>query len=247
MAAQVTVGDREITVRRFSGRRFRAMLGVIAEVMRKYPEIARQMAAFDREFSEENRVEIPRAVAEANFDDAKKISDAAWEAAGHTFVRKPSASWEERIMAVFPQVFETAEEQLTIVIGLIAMSNSEVKQARRDDNLAERVREVGDDLMDDGDFDELAALVAAGIEVFAEQYETQRERLGKAAGRVQGLFSTGTPTPETEETTTVESDGSTDPTTSNSPSSTGSPEPTDGEPSRSSTTSSGMTPAASSA
>jgi hypothetical protein len=153
-------------------------------------------------------------------DPLGHMTEEDWAASGNKLRRPRTPRVEEQIVAILPMALELAEEQIAKLLGLIAMSNSDIKRYGREGSLWEKAAELGDDLLD-ADLNELVELAVVAGESLRDEYQMKvRDRLGERMGamlRLLGLdVGAGRESSETRSTTSPTS-------------STDSPTPTDGE------------------
>lgn len=259
---EVRVGERTITVGRFKGYKATRIMQEAAKLGRRYPRIGKDLAAFREEYRETHTLELTRTQAELRFgDEAREISDKAWEQMNGILRLPQTPSLEEQLMAVYPQIIETAQDQLVQLIGLLALGNGDARDAWEeggDEAVDEAARKLGNDLLFDADAEEVFELVLAGVEVGKAQFGPLGARVRALATQI-GIQRTPEPpkaeeTPQTdqestqEQTTEPETEPSPTPPPSSQtspPSSTDSPRPTDGPHEQRSTRSPGSPSAAS--
>lgn len=241
---EVRVGDRNVTIGRFRGYKATKLMQEAAAIGKRYPRIGKDLAAFKREYAEENAITLSRTEAEYQLGErAKAITDKAWDQVGGELRLRRTPSAEEQVIRVFPDLLEHAQTGVVRILALLAASNDELRAAwdEGDDKAVDEMLDAkGADLLFDADAEELLNLALAGAEVGRAQFAPLRERLGKLTAQL-GL--TQTPSESTSEPTTMEKDepSPTTPPSSETrqPSSTDSPRPTDGLPERHSSESPG--------
>jgi hypothetical protein len=196
------------------------------------PGLLDKRAAFVRAYEATNYIELDRAQATLRYgapvavqtvsgdfvrdEDGKletvpspilAMSEEAWAQSGHKLRLPKSPTETEILWALFPDVFEQAENLITQLLALVLMPNQDVKRYARDGSLDEMMQEAGDELLDDALGDELLEVAAAAGEVIDDQLIRKARalnadgRLGKL-GSLIGMEPTtttsspGTPTPE---------------------------------------------------
>jgi hypothetical protein len=242
---EVRVGDRTVIVGRFRGYKATKMMQEAAAIGRRYPKIGKDLAAFKQAYGDENQIALDRAAAEFKLGEAaREISDKAWDSSGGVIRLRKSPTFEEQIVAIFPDLFEHAQQHVVRLLALVAASNSELREAYDDGDDAgvdRMLEQRGRDLLFEADAEELLDLALAGVEVGKAQFAPMRERLGKLMGQL-GLQTA--PTTETAPDPATTAKPSASPTTpprseTRPPSSTDSPAPTAGPPTPSSSVSPG--------
>ncbi len=164
------------------------------------------------------------------------MTEADWEKAGHKLRIPRSPSMGEILAHLFPDIVDAAEEYVVQLLALIVMKNADVKRYGRqsNDELTARLKELGDDLLDDGSVAELVELAVVGGESISEEYSNKAAQLGNRAGnalRLVGVrWNPSRREPETspEVAETESGDSETTSSNSNSTSSNGSPTLTGG-------------------
>jgi hypothetical protein len=134
-----------------------------------------------------------------------------------------SPSEEERWLNGFRMGFDLAENELTGLLALVVIPNRDLKQAKRDDAVEQKLKELGEELLFEGSIGELIELASLAIEVVKEELRSHEEALGKLKALYRradaGAIST-----ESGSSTQASIPSSESARTSSTPS----PEPTDG-------------------
>jgi len=150
-------------------------------------------------------------------DPLGHLSEQDWAASGNMLRRPRSPRAEEQVLVILPDVLAAAEDQLAKLLGLIAMSNKDVKRAGRDGTLWEKAAEIGDEILD-ADLNEIVELAVVAGESLREEFRVKiRERLGERLVQVARLFGFDLGPTSSEKPSMTSPDSSTD-----------SPPPTDG-------------------
>jgi hypothetical protein len=244
---KVTVGDVEYVVGRFRGYKATRIAGEVAKIVRRYPKIGKDLAAFRREYAEENVIELKRTEAEWRLGaEAQRISDKAWETSGGTLRLRQAPTPQEQLMHVFPDVFEIAEKAVGRILALLVVENDELEEAYDSDSVDQVLDDLAKRLLFGGDAAELLELAVAGEEVARGQFEPLKDKAGKLLAQIGLRQETPTPDSEPSSNEPSESESKSSPATreqeseasstssTSSPtspsSSTDSPTPTDGSP-----------------
>lgn len=240
---EVRVGTRKIIVGRFKGYKATKLMREAAQLARHYPKVGKQIATYKRDYAAENMIELDRAEAEYRLgDQARQISDKAWDSAGGKIRLGRTPTTEEQIVAVFPDLLEEAEDRVIRVLALVGASNEDLRRAwdeGGDEAVDKLLEEQGAELLFEADAGELVELALAATEVGRAQFAPLRQRLA-SLGEQLGLTPAPMPATETEdapEPTTTATEPAASPTSPPSSettqsSSTDSPRPTDGQPAR---------------
>lgn len=250
ISRNVKVGDREIAIARFRGFKAQRVMREAAKIGRAYPDLAKRLGEFDQAYADDYAHRLSRPEAEMRFgDEARKISEEAWEQTGGVLPLKRLPNAWERLGAVWPEVMDVAEREVGSLLAIVSLTNEELKEADHADRVDEAIEDRRGELMHDGDVEDLMNLAIAGYEVARAQFAPLVAKaapllatlgLGMTTGVPEPTTSDTSPipTPETEETEIEEeSDSPTPPSSSQTrgSSSTDSEPPTDGTERQSST------------
>lgn len=236
---EVTVGGRSYRIARFRGLKAQIILRLSAQIGRKYPKLATQVAEFEQAYIEENKVRLSRTEAELRYgEDAAKITDEAWETTEGEIALKRMPSPLERFAAIWPEIFEAAEEPAMNLIAVLSLSNEELADADDKDEIDETIKARRKLLFHNGEAEEIIELAVAGIGVARGQFAPLVERVIEPVMNLFGLTmgglmpTTSSTSPEEEEpssSSATSKDSETSPS-----SSTASEPPTAGDGERSS-------------
>ncbi len=196
-------------------------------------------------------VQVLIADEEASIQDWQRMLTGALADTDSITVPK-SPSGQQKWMAGFPKVWELAEAEATMLLGLLLIEDDDLKAAR-DENRAEKaIMDMGEQALDELEVDEVGDLVVTAAEYALHRYRPRMARLGDRVEALQGTLtpSQDEPTERATQDPVLGPDrrqlepsiGSVERTTSDSPSaesSTDSPPRTDGPPIESSTASPG--------
>lgn len=236
----VKVGELTIELARFRGFKAQRIMREASKIGRAYPEISARAAEFERAYTEDNALRLSRPEAEMRYgEDAREISEQAWEASGGVLALKQVPSAWERLGAIWPELMDVAEREVGNLLAVSSLSNEELEEADNADRVEEAIAERRKELMHRGEVEELFDLARAAYEVAREQFAPLVATLAPLLSRIGLEMTTDTrepttsgtsPTPETE---TEEEDAPASPSPPSSSetkgsSSTDSPPPTDG-------------------
>jgi hypothetical protein len=160
-------------------------------------------------------------------DPLGHITDADWAASNNKLRQPRSPSFAEQVVAILPLAIELAEDEVSKMLGLIAMPNGDVRRHGREglDALWDKAAELGDEILD-APMDQVIELAVVAGESVEETYRLKVvDRLGGRLTAIAKLFGISIPTPDEIGNET----SSTEASTTNQTSSTDSPLPTDGE------------------
>lgn len=98
----------------------------------------------------------------------------------------PQAPSDEEVLArMFPLVWGTVKDDVLNILALLLVSNEDLRQADRDDNVQELLDEASDELAYNADLEELVAFVAVAIEMVAG--EIKKAGVGKLLAKTRAL------------------------------------------------------------
>lgn len=182
-------------------------------------------------------------------DPLGHMTEEDWAASGQKLRQPRTPTTQEAFFAIFPDVLDLAENEVSKLLALIAMPDSEVKRHARTGDLWDVLAEQGDELLD-APLHQLVELMVVAGETLQEQYATQvADKLGprvRAAARLIGLKL---PDPKVSEPSTDATGSATsndEPSKTRPNSSTDSPPPTGGPSEQPSTEPAGVASSASS-
>lgn len=184
----VEIGDETHHIRRFSAYKFFEASELVAQIFELVPQVVGEIGDFVREWQDSQAVRMQRATAELRYDDAKKISEEAWQAADHALELPGDEPTREALLArVFPLVFRQARGPVVDLVALALTSNDELRKA--DEEMVSRdelygpsgaVGKVRTKLLHDAyPADHVAVLVAAVEQVVEEGRHVDKDALGK--------------------------------------------------------------------
>lgn len=217
---EVRIGERNVTIPRFSAFKIARSGRLIAQIAKAYPTVMFDVAKFERDYETQNAVRITKTMAQLPRFESLALADEDFE--GKKYVELPrSPSKAQMFASVFPQIMEAAEGDVMTLFALVLAPNKELEEADENDAVDEYLKKSTKALLHEAFADQLldAAIVVA--QVLADQFANKIDEVGKAAASLQGQMS-----PEANSTNSPES-------------STDSPTPTDGNETESSTGSSG--------
>jgi hypothetical protein len=163
----VQVNGETRRIEPFSGRKVNRTMRLLKRITREVPGLLDKRAAFVRAYEETNYIELDRAQATLRYgapvavqtvsgdfvrdEDGKletvpspilAMSEEAWAQSGHKLRLPKSPTETEILWALFPDVFEQAENLITQLLALVLMPNQDVKRYARDGSLDEMMQEA---------------------------------------------------------------------------------------------------------
>lgn len=240
----VTVGDTSYNIARFKGFKALNIGRIVKDITRQVPEIAEAMAAFTRKYEHDNAVRITREMSVLPrfkpMFDGLAFTDEDWQRCGGAVEIPQPPDTGTVIAAVFPLVFDQAEEHLLNLIAWCAAPNSELREADEGEGVDQYIANLRKKLLHEGDLDELIDLTIASTEVVMDQFTGKMGKLqlliSAFTGRLENLQRSTTPGDQDDSV-----DDDSEPTSTTKPNlSTDSEAPTDGPVATPSTPSSGV-------
>lgn len=192
----VTLADREVRIEPFSGRKATRVLRLLSDIGKQAPELLRKRAEFRHEYSQQNVLTLSRADAHARYGDRlQHMTEADWDASEGVVKIAALPSWEEELVALWPDALDSAEHLVVQLLALLQMGNADVKRYARDGSLngpEGKLAEIGDDLLDE-DAAQLLELAVVASEAIDGQFRAKVEGLGDRLGNLGQLFGIGRP------------------------------------------------------
>lgn len=268
LTREIKVGSRTLTIEAFSTRRTTHVFKAVADLFKRYRNLEGDLRRARDTYIEDNPQDVTRVqcrymiaqydglAAKAETDRERELYEGVkrrWEeiltldlAERESFSMPPDNIPGEAIwIPVFPQALENAEEEVARLIGLVAFSNEEFGNKRKEARsegvaLADVLLEKGDEILDDSTPDEVLELLQVGSELFLGDMNARKERVGKIRAIYADVFQPAAQIVD-DQPTSPTSD-STSGSEATSPSSTDSPADTDGQKTTSSTESRSVVP-----
>lgn len=258
MATTVQIGGRDIAVQRFTLAKAMRVLTLLSIIQKSIPQISKEIAAFRREYEEENvlvldrvqaKVEFrPKPILAANGDVATNpqtgeallsqspidaMTDADWQSAGNSLRIRKSPSPTELMMAMFPFAIQHAEQPVMRLLALVTFDNDQVTQFIGRDEIWEQVDQRIRDVIAPAPLEDLMELAVVVGETLEGQVMQKAKQLGGRTGNLLRLLGIEQPA----QTSTSEPETSTTSSEQPEPQSTVSASPTPvistGDPTRS--------------
>lgn len=251
--SSVTVNGQEITIERFTLTKGMRVITLLQLIQKMVPQISKEIAEFKREYSATNVIELDRVQAKMRYgptpivnedgdvqlDNAggvmtiaspiDRMSEEDWERSGHVLRLRQAPSNEELMLAMFPLVYEHAEQPLLRLLALVSMPNADVERfaAESGDKLWSEVDVFAARVIGPAYLDEIMELAVTAAEQVEGQVMTKAKGLGERVGKLAGLFGMRmTATSSATSTTSNESpEQPSSPSASDSPASSTGPQP----------------------
>lgn len=228
----VEVGGREYTLAPLSGRRAFAAFRLVSAITSKVGDVQLKMARYERDYEMANALRLtPSTAWMPGLPPAiQAMTREDWEARGGVLEIPQPPSQLQIIAAILPDVLAAAEEEVLQLLALAIVDNDSFGNAVINGGQGALLNTKRDELLRDCDLDDLVELIDAVVGHLGDQLKG----VAAKSGNVRRLLRLE-PDKETPETARdpEPSAAATDGTKPDS--STGSEEPTAGDPDRSST------------
>lgn len=219
----VKVHDRDVNIERFTMQKAMRVITLLGIVEKSIPEITKLAADYRREYRENNVIELDRAQARMEYgprpvlDESgavamnedgtvvtmpsplDSLTDEDWERSGQKLRFHQSPSTMEVMLAVFPSVYEKAEQPVLRLLALVAMRNDDVSRYVKDGTIWDKVDEFAQEVIEPALLEEVMELAVAAGEQIEGQVMSKAKSLGARAGKLGKAFGLVTDTPEQTE------------------------------------------------
>lgn len=226
----VKVGGRDVHLERFTVAKAMRVMTLLSVIQKQVPSLNKELAAFRSEYRKANSIELDRVQAKMRYgpqpvlDDEgepimqdgeivtiaspiDRMTEQDWERAGQVLRLPQSPTPTETLVAMFPTVYEAAEQPVQRLLAIVAMPNDDVTRHVRNGTIWDEVDRFADEVIAPAYLDEIMELAVAAGEVIDDQVMSKAKGLGERAGnllRLAGIQTTtsedsGSP-PETSET-----------------------------------------------
>lgn len=214
---EVTVGDRTYPLPALNGFKAVRAARLVAEVAKCAPAVTDKLAQLRADYAGVNALVVTPALAklprfqrtvvdeQGNEHEEPLFTDADFEAAGGEVRIPQDPPVTDQIIAVFPIVFDAAEQQVVELFALLTAPNSELADADEAGTVDDYLKKNGRKLLHAATLDQLLDLAVAAAEVITEALTKDGgSALGKAMGVMQATDQEP-PTAAQNSTTTAES------------------------------------------
>lgn len=226
MSRQVEIGGEVYTIQPFSPRKVIIATGMISRGGGTFRQVARELAAFVREYREQNASIVTRSMAVlppySENEVIASMTVEAWEKAGGQIEVRRDPTALEQAAVVLPIAFEQAEDEVSRLLALLLIPNGDLASAAKAGTAKEVLSEWADKVLDAGDFGDVLNLVDVALIVLREELSGKEQVVERIKTTVRTML--GMDSPSDRESEDPQGDGS----TKRSPSSISSDEPTDG-------------------
>jgi hypothetical protein len=233
MPRDVSLGDLG-TLHVGSFRAFKAVHvgALISNASTKAEAVWEAYEAFKRDYRAANRQRVPEEVVTIqNWN----VADSAWKVddTGQRYIEIPQVPDDNQvILHIFEQAFTTARTEVTRLLGLIVIPNSELETAEAEgDQAVQNVLDnKGREVLRKATTGEIIRLLAATVDAVRDELEQQKAELGKLQSLWRRTRSSAPPDEADETQGETTSPDSTTPPDDSSDSSTPSAPPTEAGP-----------------
>lgn len=174
IARKVTIGDTEYTIRPFKGFKFVRAGRIVAQISNQWKAVIEALGEFTREYESLNSLRITRDMARQR--EVFGLTDDMFEGKEYVEVPQPPST-EEQVIGVLPKVLDMAENQVLQILALIVIEDNRLREAQTNGTVDEVLKELGGDLMFQGEMQELTELGIVAWEVVNEQFEGKGDKL----------------------------------------------------------------------
>jgi hypothetical protein len=176
---EVRIGERNVTIPRFSAFKIVRSGRLIAKIAKAYPTIMFDVAKFERDYETANAVRITKTMAQLPRFVPLGLTDADFE--GREYVEIPNSpnDWQ-RFASVFPEVMSVGEEDVVSLLALVLAPNKELEEEDESDSVDEYLRKKGKALLHEAEGDQLLDACIAVAEVLKEQFASKIDEAGNA-------------------------------------------------------------------
>lgn len=221
----VQIHNRQVEIQRFTLRKAMRVITLLGIIEKQIPEFTRLAAEYRREYRAANVLEMDRAQARLEYGERPVVdengnvvfredgsvatlpslldsmSEQDWERSGQKLRFHQSPSGNEVLLAVFPQMYEQAEQPILRLLALVAMSNDDVTKYVADGTIWDEVDRFAEEVIAPALLEEVMELAVAAAEEVEGQVMQKAQKLEGRLGKLLAAFGRGTPdaTPTAEE------------------------------------------------
>lgn len=215
----VHINGQDITIERMTLTKAMRVITLLSLIQKRVPEINRAMGEFRRAYVNENADELTRTEAKLRFgpqpvlgddgevmlrDDGEvlvlpspidRMTEQDWEQSGQVLKLRRQPSNTELLTAMFPLVYEHAEELVLRLLALVSMPNADVDRYVRSGEIKERMDERAQEVIAPAFLEEVMELAVTCAEQVEGQVMAKARELGDRTGKLRQLFGMGTTKP----------------------------------------------------
>lgn len=206
---EVRIGERNVTIPRFSAFKIVRAGRLIAKIAKAYPTIMFDVAKFERDYETANAVRITKSMAQLPRFVPLGLTDADFE--GREYVEIPNSpnDWQ-RFAAVFPEVMTVGEEDVVSLLALILAPNVELEEEDENDNVDEYLRKKGKALLHEAEGDQLFDACIRVAEVLQDQFASKIDEAGNAIAGLTNRAVSPAANGNNSQNSSIDSDAPTD-------------------------------------
>lgn len=196
---EVTVGDRTYALPALNGFKAVRAARLVSEVAKCAPAVTDKLTQLRKDYAGVNALVVTPTLAklprfqrivvdeQGNEHEEAMFTAADFEASGGEVRIPQDPPVSDQIMAVFPIVFEAAEQQVVELFALLTAPNSELADADESGTVDDYLKKSGRKLLHAATLEQLVDLAVAAAEIVTESLTKDGgSALGKAMGVMQG-------------------------------------------------------------
>lgn len=207
---EVTVGDRTVPIPDLNGFKTIRVLSIVTAILKVVPNVNETLAQLRRDYAEQNVLIVTPAMMKLDrFQEVEIDADgqpferpmftaAEFEAAGGEIaLPAEDPPGEAQLIAVFPLVFDAAQDRIVELLALLLAPNSELAEADENGTVDSYLATHGRTLLHTATLEQLIAIVVAAVGIVQGALaNTGGDALEQLRGAVTGSDSpTPNPTP----------------------------------------------------
>lgn len=184
---EVQIGDRQVPVPPFNGRKVILAARAIQQITKRVPDITSRMAEFSRRYSQENATVITRDMALAIptwREPLAHVTDEQWSERGGTLTIPATPGFGEQIAAIFPDLLDAAEGEVLRLLALAVIPNSDLARAAAEGDVKGALAKESDRILDEASLTQLVELADATAQMIRDELEANRDPLSRLRGLV---------------------------------------------------------------
>jgi hypothetical protein len=196
--AKVTIDGNERVLQPFRAAKALEAAALISEIVEHGGEIFAAMDTYAAEHAQRNTLRISRAA--AFFRDPERaaaVPDDAWQGSGNVLeVPGPRPAFEEQLLAVFPQIFRAARDQVLKLLALVLVDEADLERADTEggvEGIDALLKQRGRQLLYEAQMEELLPLGRVAWAVCQEQLRADPTALALLEG-LKARWSRSQPT-----------------------------------------------------
>lgn len=215
---EVQVGDRTVPLPELNGFKAVRAMRLLAEISKCVPDVMDTLAKLRTDYAEQNALVVTPALAklprfqritidaDGNEHEEPLFTNEDFEAAGGEIRIPQDPSFTDQLIAVFPIVFDAAQDRVVELLALLIAPNSELADADEEGTVDAYLATQGRKLLHTATFDQLVVLVGEAVSIVMDALQRDGgAALERAMGAVTGRPPASQPAPTQTESSTPES------------------------------------------